>query len=80
MNGTSVLVVGERGRVVIPAGTRARRHLEAGVKLTLIETDSGMVLLTREQLLRRVRSDYAGSGLVEELLADRRQEAAKEAE
>jgi hypothetical protein len=52
--------------------------LTAGARLTLIETDSGMVLLTREQLLRRVRADYAGSDLVVDLLAERRRAATRE--
>jgi hypothetical protein len=43
--------------------------------LVLIETPTGLILLTREQLKARVRADLAGRDLVRELLADRRAQA-----
>jgi hypothetical protein len=46
--------------------------------LVLFETARGVVLLTREQLKDLVRADLDGPSLVDELLADRRKEAAAE--
>lgn len=49
-----------------------------GTPLVLLETPTGLVLLTRDQLRARVRSELAGLDLVAELLADRRRAAARE--
>jgi AbrB family looped-hinge helix DNA binding protein len=70
--------MGDRGRLVVPADIRERGGLVAGTPLVVIETSAGLVLMTREQLARRVREQLAGSDLVADLLADRR--AAAEAE
>ncbi|MCY3655002.1 MAG: AbrB/MazE/SpoVT family DNA-binding domain-containing protein [Chloroflexi bacterium] len=75
MDGTYSIVVGDRGRVVMPAEVRARRGLVEGTQLMLLETPEGLLLLTREQLLDRVRADLAGLDLVGELLAERRRAA-----
>ncbi len=75
MDGTYSVVVGDRGRVVVPAEVRARRGLVEGTQLMLLETPDGLLLLTREQLLDRVRADLAGLDLVGELLAERRRAA-----
>jgi AbrB family looped-hinge helix DNA binding protein len=70
--------MGDRGRLVIPAELRERMGLAEGVALTLLETPTGLVLLTRAQLQELVRADLAGVDLVGELLAERRAEAAAE--
>jgi len=44
----------------------------------LLETPSGLVLLTRQQLRDRVRAELAGLDLVSELLAERRAAASVE--
>ena len=44
----------------------------------LLETPDGLVLLTREQLLDRARTDLAGADLVAQLLAERRRAAVLE--
>lgn len=72
MNEPHPVVVGEGGQVVLPPEVRARAGIEDGTRLMLLETDGGLVLLTRERLLDRVRDDLAGLDLVGELLADRR--------
>lgn len=41
----------------------------------LLETPDGIVLMTRRQLLDRVRGELRGSDLLGDLLADRRQAA-----
>lgn len=78
MSGTFPITVGDRGRVVIPAEVRERAGLVAGAPLVLLDTPTGMVLLTRQQLRERVRAELADLDLVGELLADRRDAAAVE--
>ena len=76
MSGSYAVVMGDRGRLVIPAEVRSEHGFEEGTALILLDTDRGLVLLTRAQLRDRVRADLAGHDLVSELLADRRREAA----
>ena len=78
MSGTYSVVVGDRGRIVVPAEVRDRAGLSEGTALVLLDTAAGIVLLTREQLLARVRDDLAGAELVTKLLAERRENAAAE--
>jgi AbrB family looped-hinge helix DNA binding protein len=75
MSGTYHVVVGDRGRIVVPAEVRQRAGLSEGTPLVLIETPDGLILLTREQIKARVRADLSGLELVEELLAERRAQA-----
>jgi len=76
MSGTYQVVMGDRGRLVIPADLRERTGLSEGTPLILLETPTGLVLLTRPQLQEVVRADLAGLDLVGELLGERRAEAA----
>jgi len=75
MSGTYYLVVGDRGRIVVPAEVRERAGLDAGTPLVLIEAPDGLILLTREQLKARVRAELAGLDLLNELLTERRAQA-----
>ena len=52
--------------------------MHEGSVLVLIETSRGVVLLSRDQAKALVRTDLAGVDLVDELLAERRGEAAAE--
>jgi len=70
--------MGDRGRLVVPAEVRERAGLTEGSPLVFVETDAGLVLLTREQVKARVRADLSGVDLVDQLLADRRQASAGE--
>lgn len=76
VSGTYQVVMGDRGRLVIPADLRERAGLAEGTALILLETPTGLVLLTRAQLQELVRADLAGLDLVGELLSERRAEAA----
>ena len=78
MSGTHAITMGDRGRLVVPNEVRRRAGLEPGTPLVLLETEGGIVLLTRDQLRDRVRSELAGLDLVDQLLADRRRAAADE--
>jgi bifunctional DNA-binding transcriptional regulator/antitoxin component of YhaV-PrlF toxin-antitoxin module len=62
----------------VPAEIRERAGLREGTPMVMIESPDGLVLLTREQLKRRVRADLAGLDLVDELLAERRAQAQAE--
>lgn len=73
-----MVVVGNRGRIVVPVEVRERSGLLEGTTLILLETPAGLVLLTREQLRARVRSELEGLDLVSELLAERREAAKQE--
>jgi len=70
--------MGDRGRLVVPAELRERAGLTEGTALVLVETPDGVVLLTREQAKARVRAEFAGLDLVEELLIERRRQASAE--
>ena len=76
MSGTHTVVMGDRGRLVIPAELRDRLNLVPGTPLVLFEASAGLVLTTREQLKSLVRDRLADRDLVTELLAERRGEAA----
>jgi AbrB family looped-hinge helix DNA binding protein len=78
MNGTHKVVMGDRGRIVVPADVRDRAGLAEGTPMMMLETPAGLVLLTREQLRARVRDEFEGLDLVAELLADRRRAAEEE--
>jgi AbrB family looped-hinge helix DNA binding protein len=78
MSGTYPIAMGDRGRIVIPAEVRERAGLVEGTPLVLVETPEGIALLTRAQLLDRVRRELDGADLVTALLADRRRSAEEE--
>ncbi|MGH4024743.1 MAG: AbrB/MazE/SpoVT family DNA-binding domain-containing protein [Pseudonocardiaceae bacterium] len=77
------VTVNEQGRVTIPAQVRRAAGIEAGMPLVVYVEDGRIVIETREQLAERIRRDVAatwtGEGsVVDELIADRRAEAARE--
>jgi bifunctional DNA-binding transcriptional regulator/antitoxin component of YhaV-PrlF toxin-antitoxin module len=76
MSGTHALVMGDRGRLVIPADVRSSAKLEAGTPLILVDSPSGLLLLTRAQARALIKAQLSGKDLVAELLAERRAEAA----
>jgi AbrB family looped-hinge helix DNA binding protein len=73
----------EQGRVTIPAQIRRGAGIETGKPLVVYVEDGRVVLETRQQLSERLRRDVAaawsGEGsVVDELIADRRAEAARD--
>lgn len=74
------------GRVCIPADVRAKLGLKEGDSLVLDATDDGIVLRTRQQAIRRAqalsRKMLAGqpNSTVDDFIAEKRREAAREAE
>lgn len=71
-------MVGDRGRIVVPADVRARAGLKVGTPLVMLETPAGLVLLTRAQLRARVRDELSGLDLVGDLIEERRRAAQEE--
>ncbi len=76
--------VGPQGRIVIPAQFREALDIRPGLILIARVEDGRLVLEKREQILARLRETFAqvpdGVSLVDELIAERREEARREAE
>jgi len=71
--------VGNKGRVVFPAEIRARHGWDEGtVLITIEQPDGGVLVLSREEALARIREQVAGRDIVQELIDERRAEAARE--
>ena len=78
MSSTFHVLLGDRGRLVVPAELRNRQGWRQGDTLLFMETPDGVVLMTREQAKVLIRRQLAGRSLVEELMAERRAAAARE--
>lgn len=69
------------GRIVIPAEYRRALHLDVGDEVVLSLENDEIRILSRREALRRAQeivSRYITRPLVDELIAERRQEAAGE--
>jgi len=77
---TILVTVGEQGRLVIPAAIRREMHLSSGETLVAFVEDNRLVLERRSAILERLKARFAGIGvsLADEVIAERRAEAAKE--
>jgi len=80
MSDTSVVSVGPKGRVVIPAGIRRELGIEEGSELVALVEGEAVVLVPRSAVKSRLRSIFAGVGVSmrEELIAERRADAARD--
>lgn len=77
------VVATENGRLTIPAQVRRAAGIEPGAALVVYVEDGRVIVETREQLTARIKRDvgtaWTGQGsVVDELIADRRAEAARE--
>ena len=77
------LSLGARGRLVLPAPVRERLELREGDRLVLaVEADGSMRLTSLRQQVRRLQGGYRHlspeASLVDQLIAERRQEGARE--
>jgi bifunctional DNA-binding transcriptional regulator/antitoxin component of YhaV-PrlF toxin-antitoxin module len=70
--------VGNKGRVVIPAGLRESQRWSDDTVLVFVEEPDGVRVMSREDLLASLQSQLAGTDPVGELLAERRAAAAVE--
>jgi AbrB family looped-hinge helix DNA binding protein len=75
--------LGDDGRIVIPAECRKRFGLHPGDTVVLEADDDGLHVRSMEQVVKEVQAAFApyhaGASVVDELIAERRAEAAKEA-
>lgn len=78
MSTTESVVIGDRGRLVVPLELRQRQGWKQGEPLLAIELDGGVLLAMPELVKKIVRKQLAGDSLVEELLAERRAEAVRD--
>ncbi|MDO5068093.1 MAG: AbrB/MazE/SpoVT family DNA-binding domain-containing protein [Propionibacteriaceae bacterium] len=78
MSTTYDLRVGDRGRVVLPAALRQELELQQGDVLSVTLSDGQLIASTPRAALARIRAQLKGSGVVDELLADRRREVEAE--
>jgi len=77
------VIVAERGRLVLPAEVRERLHIRDGDRLALVvDADGTIRLQTADVLARSLLGAYKhlspGRRAVDELIKDRRREAAME--
>jgi AbrB family looped-hinge helix DNA binding protein len=70
-----------QGRVVIPSDLRRALRFSGGDELVARVQGEQLILERREAVIRRLKARYQGleESLADELLAERRQEAAREA-
>jgi AbrB family looped-hinge helix DNA binding protein len=81
---TETVVLGESGRIVLPAAIRKELGLKTGDRLTVISDAGAIRILSRKMALASIRADiikHRGSldGILDEFLAERREEAARDA-
>jgi AbrB family looped-hinge helix DNA binding protein len=82
MRDTTVVRVGPKGRIVIPATVREQCGIREGDELVLVVERSGIRLVDRGALVASLRGSVRsvdGSSVVDQLLAERRAEAIAEA-
>lgn len=77
----TIVTVGPKGRVVIPASLRRELGLEEGTELIASLEPDGVLLAPRAAVRRRLRSMFASipGSLADELIAERHAAAAEEA-
>lgn len=75
--------IGAQGRVVIPAALRKALQLQPGDRLIARKVGDSLVLEKREVIMKRLQARFSHIpkevSLAEELIAERREEAAREA-
>lgn len=78
-------IMSQGGRVVVPKQYREKLGVKAGDEVIWTEVDGQIVLTSRRQQLERAErffdqlmAGYAGGSLADELIAERRAEAARE--
>jgi len=80
---TETVVLGESGRIVLPASIRKEFGLEPGERLTVISDGTAIRILSMKMALKEIQDDIIrerGSleGLQDEFLRERREEARRE--
>lgn len=77
---TREVELGTQNRIVVPAEVKAALEVGPGDKLIFLVEDGRVTLTTRRAIVKGLRGAFAKPGspsLVDELLAERRDEAAR---
>jgi AbrB family looped-hinge helix DNA binding protein len=79
------VILGESGRIVLPASIRKEFGLKPGDRLTVSSSEDGIRILNRRMALESLRAAIIAKrgslkGLLEEFLEERREEARREHE
>jgi bifunctional DNA-binding transcriptional regulator/antitoxin component of YhaV-PrlF toxin-antitoxin module len=72
--------VGNKGRVVLPAGLRESQGWTDDTVLIFVEEQGGVRVLSRDEAEASIRLQLSATSVVEELIAERRAAAAVEDE
>ena len=80
---TETVVLGQSGRLVLPASIRKELGLKAGDRLTVTNEGGAIRILSRKMALESIRAGIIKQrgtldGILDEFLADKREEAARE--
>jgi AbrB family looped-hinge helix DNA binding protein len=75
--------IGIGGRLVIPAEARQQLHLDEGSEVVIEVNEDGLRIAGLQQTVKEIQAYCrqfvpAGTSIVEELLRDRKEEAARE--
>jgi AbrB family looped-hinge helix DNA binding protein len=75
--------VGSDGRIVLPADVRRQFSIDAGDQVIVKTDERGIHIVTADQALRDAQAFFApykkpGESIVDELIRERREEAARE--
>lgn len=73
------------GKIVLPAQLRRRIGVKDGDMVVVEHADGALIIRTREEAIRRLQDEVRrrtpeGLSLVDQLIAERRREAARESE
>ena len=80
---TEVVILGDSGRIVLPAAIRKEFGLKAGDRLSVFTSDGEIRIMSRKMALESIRAGIIKqrgtlAGVLDEFLAERREEAARE--
>jgi AbrB family looped-hinge helix DNA binding protein len=78
------VILGESGRIVLPAAIRKELGLEPGERLTVLLDDGEIRIFNQKMILEKVRARIIKErgtlkGILDEFLKERREEARREA-
>ena len=82
---TETVVLGESGRIVLPAAIRSEFGLKTGDRLTVIAKGNRIEILSMQMALKEIRESIIAErgsleGILDEFLEERHQEARREQE
>jgi AbrB family looped-hinge helix DNA binding protein len=81
---TETVILGESGRIVLPASIRKEFGMAPGERLTVIADDGEIRIFSRKMILDRIRARILKKrgtlkGILDEFLEERHEEARREA-